>query len=156
MATQQILAEADAALTAALDTTAERNARRDAMKLLMRTFETLAKDVDAGTASWDDAREWGRRNAERFCDARDALADWQAELAKLFDYGNEEEIEWALDRRSQHAFAREVFRDTEADELLATYETAEGDAELRERAELVKLEGPSYAPRTHTWWFWRS
>jgi hypothetical protein len=151
---EQILADAEAALGAALDETALRNVRRDAMGRLMKAFEQLAQQVAQGTATWDEARRWGQRNAQRFCDARDALADWQSELAKWFDFGNEEEIECALDRRSQHAFAREVFAGTDADELLATYESEEGDAEFRQRAELIRLYAPHHAPRSHTWWFW--
>jgi hypothetical protein len=154
MATEQILEEADAALTAALDETATRHARKTAMTALMRTFDALAKDVAKGTATWEQARPWGQRNAERFYEAQSALNDWQRELADLSG-GNEEEMEWSLDRRSQHAFAREVFAGTVADELLATYESEEGDADLRRRADLYKLDPPDHVPRTHTWWFWR-
>jgi len=145
--TDEILADADSALAATIE--GERRDRLDAMTRFMRSFEQLAREVATGTATWDDVRPWAVRNSERLVAARDALCDWE-----IFYGGGEEEAEWALDRRSQHALARELFRGTPADELLASYEDEEMDREFREQADRVALDGPSWYPRSHTWWRW--
>jgi hypothetical protein len=151
-ASDEILATADAALTAAQD--AEGRARLDAMTDFMRSFEQLARVVASGAATWDEARTWATRNAERLVTASSALTDWEIEMGRIF-HGGEEDAERALDRRSQHALAREVFRDTPADELLAQYEDAEVDKDFHDEAERLSLDAPSYVPRSHTWWRWR-
>ena len=63
-----------------------------------------------------------------------------------------EEVEAALDRRSQHAFARELFRDAPADELLARYDDPKVDEDFRAAAEHVALDAPSYVSASHPWW----
>jgi hypothetical protein len=150
--TDDILAAADAALATVLET--QGRERLDAMTRFMRSFEQLAREVARGTATWDATQAWAIRNAERFVAAEDALSDWEVEMAQIF-HGNEEDAERALDRRSQHAVAREVFRGTTADELLAAYEDKGVDREFQEEAERLALDGPSWFPRTHTWWRWR-
>lgn len=150
--TEKILAEADSALAAACE--GEPRARLEAMTRFMRTFEQLAREVAKGAATWDEARLWASRNAGRLVAAEEALADWEVEMCRIYYSGGEEEAERALDRRSQHALARELFRDTPADELLASYEDKHLDQEFREQAERVALDGPDYVPRSHTWWRW--
>jgi len=147
-----ILAEAEAELTAALST--DPHKRLAAINRFMKALERVARQVAAGEASWDDTRPWAARNAEKLRSARQALSDWEVEMGRFVHEGGEERIEWGLDRRSQHAFAREVFRDTPADEMLAAYEDDDEDKDFREAAELAALDGPSWLPRTHTWWRW--
>jgi len=120
-----ILAEAEAELIAAL--TPDPHARLAAMNRFMKALERVARQVAAGDASWDDMRSWAARNAEQLRSARQALSDWEVEMGRFIHEGGEERIEWALARRSQHAFAREVFRDTPADEMLAAYEDDDVD-----------------------------
>lgn len=120
----------------------------------MRSFDQLAREVAKGAATWDETRGWAIRNAERVVAAEAALSDWEIEMGRIF-HGNEEDAERALDRRSQHALAREVFRGTPADELLAAYEDADVDREFQDEAQRLALDGPSWLPRTHTWWRWQ-
>jgi hypothetical protein len=150
---KQILDQAERALAKVVSD--DKRSRLDAMTDFMRSFERLALEVAKGETSWDDVRPWAQRNSERLVAAKDALADWEHEMYRIFLSGGEEEAEWALDRRSQHALARELFRGTPADELLATHEDEEMDREFRDEAERLALDGPSYVPRTHTWWRWR-
>lgn len=56
--------------------------------------------------------------------------------------------------RAQYAFAREAFRDTPADALLAEFEDAEVDQEFHDEAVRLDLFAPSFVPRSHTWWTW--
>ena len=151
--TEEIMAEAEAELAAAGE--GEPRARRDAITRFMRSFERLAREVARGAATWDEARPWALCNADRMCAARDALTDWELELGRVFYHGGEEEAERALDRRSQHAIARELFRGTPVDDLLAGYETDDVDQDFRDEAERLALDGPSWYPRSHTWWRWR-
>jgi len=148
----EILADADSALAAA--TASQGRERLRAMIRFMDSFERLARGVEKGEARWDEARPWALRNAERLCDARDALTDWELELGDLLYNGDEEAVERALDRRSQHALARELFRGTPADEMLAGYEAEDVDRDFRARADGYALDGPSWFPRSHTWWRW--
>jgi len=147
-----ILAEAEAELTTAL--TSDPHERLMAMTRFMHAFEQIGREVAAGAATWDDTRPWAARNAERLQSARSALNAWEFEMGQLFYHGGEEDALRAFNRRTQHAFAREVFRDTPADEMLANYEDDEVDAEFHDEAERLALDGPSWAPRTHTWWRW--
>jgi hypothetical protein len=151
--TATILADADAALSAAL--VGEPHARLRAMADFMESVERLWHEAAQGGASWEDARPWARANAERLRSAREALDDWELDLGHLFYTGGEEETERALMRRSQHSLARDLFRGTSVDDLLAGYEAEDVDADFRAKAELVALDGPSWLPRTHTWWRWR-
>ena len=151
--THEILAEADVALAAALD--GDLRVRLDAMTRFMQSFERLAREVAKGTATWDEVRPWATRNADRLVAADDAVSDWEVEMCQIF-HGGEEDAERALDRRSQHALAREVFRGTPADELLAAYEDEQVDRDFRDEAERLALDAPDYVPRTHTWWRWQS
>jgi hypothetical protein len=146
-----ILATAEITLAAALRS--QGRERLDAMTQFMSSFERLAREVAKGTATWNEARAWATRNAERLVAAEDALSDWEVEMAQIF-HGNEQEAERSLDRRSQHALAREVFRDTPADDLLAAYESKDLDREFQDEAHRLALDGPSWLPRTHTWWRW--
>jgi hypothetical protein len=150
--TDDILATADSALATALES--EGRERLDAMTRFMRSFEQLAREVAEGTATWEETRPWAARNADRFVAVEDALSDWEVEMAQIF-HGNEEDAERALDRRSQHALAREVFRGTAADELLAAYEDEDVDREFHDEAQRLALDGPTWLPRTHSWWRWR-
>jgi hypothetical protein len=151
-AADQILADADAALAGALE--GDERARLAAMTRFMRAFEELAQAVARGAASWDDARPWAQRTAAQLVAAEPALEAWELEQGALFYGGGEERVERALDRRSQHALARELFRGTPVDELLAAYEAADVDADMRDEAHRIALDGPSYLPRSHTWWRW--
>jgi hypothetical protein len=148
--TNEILATADSALMAAQES--EGSARLQAMTDFMHSFEQLAYAVANDEATWAEARPWAERTAEQLCSARDALTAWELELGEHFYSGGEERAERALVWRSQHAIARELFRDTAAYELLVAYEDNEVDHDLRDRAERLALDRPSWAPQTHTWW----
>lgn len=152
--TNKILVDADAALMTAM--TSQGSNRLQAMIRFMDSFERLAREVDQGAATWDEARPWALRNAERLCAAHDALTDWQLELGRLLYNGDEEAVERALDRRSQHALARELFHGTPADEMLAGYEAEDVDRDFRARADGYALDLPSWFPRSHTWWRWKA
>jgi len=147
-----ILAEAEADLTAALSSNPHE--RLAAMTRFMQAFERIGREVAEGTVNWDDTRPWAARNAERLRSARQALTTWELEMGQIFYGGGEEDALRALVRRSQHALACEVFRDTPAAELLAGYDDDEVDAEFRDEAERLALDGPSWLPRPHTWWRW--
>jgi hypothetical protein len=88
--------------------------------------------------------------------ARSAFGDWQLELGRIFYVAarGEEEAEAALYRRSQFAFAREVFRDTSVEPMLTKYEDAEVDQDFQDEAVRLELFAPSFIPRSHTWWSW--
>jgi hypothetical protein len=151
MPIEPILRDADLALTESLQSDEKR--RLEAMTKFMRCFEQLAIEIANGNASWGAVRPWAREQARRLQAARPAFEDWQLELGKIFySSGGEEDTEAALDRRSQFAFAREAFRDTPVDEMLAEFEDAEVDQDFREEAIRIALDAPSYAPASHTWW----
>lgn len=156
MSIDPILRHADLALADSLQS--DEQARLEAMTKFMRCFEELAKVIAKGDATWDDVRPWAAGHAEHVLVARPALVDWQHDLGRLFYITSrgEEEAEAALDRRSQHAFAREAFRDTPVDTMLAEFEDAEVDQDFKEEAERIALDAPSYAPPSHTWWRRRS
>jgi len=147
-----IQAEAEADLTTALSS--DPHERLMAMTRFMRVLERIGREVAAGTATWDDTRPWAARNAERLRSARSAFNAWEHEMWRCCYHGGEEDALRALARRTQQAFAREVFRDTPADEMLTEHEEAQFDADLRDEAERIALDGPSWLPRTHTWWRW--
>jgi hypothetical protein len=149
-ATDEILTDADAALTAAIEGVPR--ARLDAMTKFMLSFERLAREVAGGAATWDDLRPWAVSRAERLCSAHDALTDWEFEMGQIFYHGGEEDAERALRRRSQHALARELFRDTPADEMLAAYEDEEVDREFRDEAERIAIDALDWVPPSHVWW----
>ena len=152
----EILRNADLALAQSLrDDPIE---RLGGMIEFMRSFEVLAREIHSTHESWDPVRLWAAGVAGRVQAADRAFDDWQLELGDLL-YGasrNEEEVEAAFYRRSQYAFAREAFRDTPVDALLARAEDAEFDRDLREAAERLDVFAPSYVPRSHTWWLPRS
>jgi hypothetical protein len=145
-----LLGSAEAALTAARD--GNPDDRVKAMTQFMSVMEALAHEVSNGTFSWDELRPWAVRNADRLRAARDAVSDWEVELGSMFNHGGEEEKEQALTWRSQHAFARELFRGTPGDELLAGFEDAEMDADYRAASERIPLDGEVWYPASHTWW----
>jgi hypothetical protein len=150
--TDDILAAADTALAMALNS--QGRERLDAMTAFMHSFERLAREVASGMTTWDEMRPWATQIADRFVAAEDALSDWEVEMARIF-HGNEEDAERALDRRSQHALARELFRGTAADEMLAAYEDEDVDREFQDEAQRLALDGPRWLPRTHNWWRWQ-
>lgn len=146
----EIFGDADRALERAHGS--EGAARLGAMTEFMASFQRFARAVAAGEASWDQARPWAERTADRLCLAGGALQDWELELGDFLYNGGEERAERALIWRSQHAIAGEAFKGTPAGELLATYESAEVDGDLRSRADDFGFGRPSWAPNTHTWW----
>ncbi|WP_394849994.1 hypothetical protein LZC95_21365 [Pendulispora brunnea] len=148
----ETLAEAEAELRASLQ--GEPRESLGSITRFMKCFERLAREVAVDEGTWNDFRPWALRNADRLRMARLAMDDWQLEMGALFYGGGEERMEWALLRRSQHAFAREVFRNTSADEFLAAYEAEDVDEDFHEGAERAGLDAPDYVPKTHTWWRW--
>jgi len=144
-----ILAEADSALLTSLNS--DGPVRLQAMTDFMNSLERLARAVADGQDT-GAARPWAIHTAEQLYLAGGALSDWEQELGELFYGGGEERAERALVRRSQRAIARELFRDTRADELLAAYEDEDVDRDLLDRAERLALDRPSWVPRSHTWW----
>ncbi|WP_394849988.1 hypothetical protein LZC95_21340 [Pendulispora brunnea] len=150
--TDEILSCADNSLAASLQ--GDAGERVASMTKFMECFERFARAVSQGKATWDEARPWARRNAERLCSASEALEGWQDETGRLLYDTDEEGREYALSRRSQHAFARELFDGTAADALLACYEDESVDRDFREWAYHLALDAPDYVPKTHTWWRW--
>lgn len=148
----EILADADASLAAALET--EGRAQLQAMRGFMHAFERLGREVASGNATWAQARPWAIRTSERLASAEDALAAWETEMAEVFYHGGEEEAERALSWRSQHAVALELFRDTPASELLASQDDEEVDEDFRKEAERIGVDAPEWVPRSHAWWRW--
>ena len=148
--TDEILAEADAALAAAQE--GDSRARLDAITKFMLSFERLAREVASGAVTWDELRPWAVRRVEWLCSAHDALTDWEFEIGQIFYHGGEEDAERALRRRSQHALAREMFRDTAAEDMLAAYEDEEVDREFRNEAERIAIDALDWVPSSHTWW----
>lgn len=129
----------------------DRKTRVAVMRELMQGFAELAREVAAGKASWDELRGWGSCHTGALIAAREALTDWELEMGEIL-WRSEEWAERALEWRSQHAFAREVFHSTEADDLLAGFEDEEMDGEFHERAEAWAFSPPDYVPSSHTWW----
>ena len=152
MTTETILRNAELALAEALDSDPAR--RLDAVTRFMRAFEDLARDIAVGRGDWDAVRPWARSMVERVSAAWLALGEWELEMGRLFfsASGDERDAENALDRRSQHAFAREAFRGTPVDVMLAEAEDAEVDQDFHDEAVRLGLGKPSYVPATHTWW----
>lgn len=145
-----ILAQADEHLTAA-ELGSDHRGKLAAFSQFMRSLEQLAQLIWKGSSSWDEARSWGKLHAERFARLQEPLNAWEIEMEELL-HGGEEECEWALDRRSQHAVARELFLATPADEALAAYEDSQVDEALRQKAEWCSITAPEWAPPSHTWW----
>ena len=152
MTTESILHDADLALADALQS--DPKARLDAITRFMHAFDDLAREIFSGHGSWDAVRPWARDAVERVLAARPALGEWETEMGQLFYSASRDEsdAEAALDRRSQHAFAREAFRDTPINALLAKFEDAEVDQDFHDEADRLALDAPSYAPASHTWW----
>lgn len=152
MSIPAILQDADRALSDALSD--DPALRLEAMKRFMRSFYDIAKEIHAGNGSWDDVRPWAREVADRVWAAHTALGDWQSDLGRLLydrPWG-EESMELALERRSQHAFAREAFQGTEIDDVLAASEDAEVDQDFRNGAVGYALDAEPFVPASHTWW----
>lgn len=150
--TDEILARADKALS--ITTSEDKHASLRAITELMKSFELIARKVAHGDATWDAARAWALANEAPFRAARAALQAWELEKAELFYHGGEEEAERALARRSQRAFARELFRGTPADEMLSSFDDEEIDEEFRAEAERIAIDAPDWVPRGHRWWRW--
>lgn len=148
----EVFDHADTALTTSVEGPAK--ARLQAMAEFMRCIEQLARDLSTNTADWQLARLWAARNANRLRTARETLSDWDLETGRVFYGGGEEAVERALQRRSQFALARELFRDTAAEEMLFGYDAQDVDQEFREQAERLGLEPPEWLPPSHTWWSW--
>lgn len=151
---EKILAQADEALSKA--SIGEPEAQRDAIGKLMQCFEQLAREVAQGTMTREAVTAWAERNAERVRATRQAFKAWDAETGDMFyaPSGGEEEAEAALKRRSRQAFALEIFRGTQAEEVLAGLDSEEFDRDLHDEADRLELFAPSYIPRSHTWWIW--
>lgn len=145
---QNILDEADAALEAA--SAGPDQERLESMTRFMRAFELLAREQVA----WSELRLWAESRSARLLAARDALADWEGEMARIYYSGGEEEAEWALEWRSQHELAQQLFQGTPAGDLLAAHEDKEMDREFQDEAQRLALDPPSWAPRSHFWWRW--
>jgi hypothetical protein len=150
-----ILETADRALADAQQ--GELPGRVDAITRFMRAFEDLARQIAIGSGTWENVRPWALGAVDRVQAVRSALADWEIEMGNLFyrPSGDEVDAEAALDRRSQHAFAREAFRGTPVDAMLAEFEDAEVDQDFHEEAARLALDAPSWVPRSHAWWRWR-
>ena len=154
MSIELLLRDADLALADSLQS--DEKTRLEAMTRFMSCFEQLAREIAKGNATWDAVRPWAHRAAERMRAARSVSGDWQIEMGRLFYSASRDEVdaEKALYWRSQYAFAREAFRDTPADEMLAEFEDAEIDQEFHDEAVRLDLFAPSFIPRSHTWWAW--
>jgi hypothetical protein len=155
MTLEAILQSADRALADARQN--DPNVRFEAITRFMGAFNALAREIASGNGSWESVRPWAREAVERVRAARSALAVWEVAIGQLFysPSGDETDAEAALERRSQHAFAREAFRGTPVDSMLAEVEDAEVDKDFHEEAERLALDAPSWVPRSHTWWRWR-
>lgn len=152
MITDAILREAELAL---MDACADDSKLRlQAMTRFMRVFEDLARDIAASQGDWEAVRSWARTLVERVVAAWLALGEWELEMGELFFSAlrDERDAENALYRRSQHAFAREAFRGTAVDAMLADAEDAEVDQDFHDGAIHLGLGRPSYIPASHTWW----
>jgi len=152
MTIEEILHDADLALADAGDSDPAR--RLAAITRFMRAFEDAAKEIAITKNDWDTVRSWARTVVDRVLAVRAAVGAWEIEMGQLFFSAtrDERDAEAALDRRSQHAFAREAFRDTPVDTLFADAEDAEVDQDFHHAAVLLALDKPSYAPASHTWW----
>jgi hypothetical protein len=152
---EAILQNADSALADARQD--DPSVRSEAMTRFMGAFTALAREIASGNGSWESVRPWAREIVERVRSVRPALADWEIAIGQLFysPSGDETDAEAALERRSQHAFAREAFSGTPVDSMLAEFEDAEVDLDFHQEAERLALDAPSWVPRSHTWWRWR-
>ena len=127
---------------------------RHAIEPAMLGFESLAKLVQEGKATWDHFRPWAAAHAEDVARARFALEEWSLWMGQEFRQGGEEGAERALLLRSQLEFARTVFAGTSALETLEVISDEEGDVEFRHEAERRALDPPDFVPRSHVWWRW--
>jgi hypothetical protein len=150
---EEILTNADEALSASVE--AKGPDRLWSMIIFMECVARFASEVASGRASWDTARSWALSRTDKLWAARNAMDEWQNELARYLRDRGEEGAERALEWRSQYAFVQELFRDTDAEEFLAAYDYSEADQEMHDLAEQLALDAPDYVPRTHTWWRWR-
>jgi hypothetical protein len=147
----------DRAEAALLDARAKDQSQyREAMHRFMLELVAIAHTAP-GSPLWSQgARAWARRCALLVLAARDAFVDWSAETGDLFYFqGGEEATARALERRSNLELARELFRDTEAADLLDACRSNAADQEYRDQAEQYGLDPPDWVPRSHTWWLWR-
>lgn len=145
---EELLREATAGLDAAVDGSVA------GITTVMTTIERYAREVAAGHLSWDDARVWAAQNAERVAAARPAFQAWQLKMADFY-HGGEEEAEWALTRRSQFEFMRDLFRGTAGEGFLENWVDEELDHDFGNEAQRLGLDPPDYVPRSHLWWRWR-
>lgn len=144
------LAEAEAALRAAAITSPEDTRP---IRWFMLAVEQLVRSVAAGTLRWEETAEGAHEHADQVMAARRAFGEWAMELGSIFySSGGEEGTESALRRRSQQAFARELFKGTAADAMLAMSEDAEVDQGFRQETVRIGLSAPEYIPESHTWW----
>jgi hypothetical protein len=127
-----------------------------AMSRFMQHVGHLAQLVARQETSWEVLRGWAGEHTEALRAARRALQAWDLVLGSLIYEGDEEQVEDALDKRSQRAFARELFHGTLAEEMLQAFDDDGVDRDLRARADAYFFDGPSWVPRTHTWWRWRA
>jgi hypothetical protein len=102
---------------------------------------------------WGQTRGWLEEQARLLVVSREVLTDWHAHSVALMNEGGEEGAEEALRRRSQYAFLREAFRNTEADEWLAPYDDEAWDLELRAAALAFGFTAPANIPSSHVWWW---
>lgn len=150
MTREHLLATLDASLAATQS--GDDRQRYEALTSFMLSLELLAREIARGAITWEALHAWAAPRADRLCSVRDALTDWEYEMGRIFSHGGEEEAELALRRRSQHALARELFRGTAAEELLASYEDEQFDGELRAEAERIAIDALDWVPHSHTWW----
>jgi hypothetical protein len=144
-----LLADAASSLRAAQDPIEG----AEGMKRFMRAVEQLARTVEVGTATWGELGPWAGEQLETLLAAKPALRAWETEMGGMFyDSDGVESTEAALRGRSQHAFARELFNGTAADDMLAAFEDADVDEDFRRETERIGLSTPTYVPATHTWW----
>ncbi len=130
-------------------------ARLKALHHFMNALKRCAQMVYAGTATWSEALPWAVRNAATMIQARDAIADWSANMGDVFFGGSEEECEIALERRSKLQLALDLFRQTEAAEWLVGMTLEEVERDYHDRAIDHDLVAPDWVPRSHTWWMWK-
>jgi len=123
------------------------------MAEVMQAIWRVAKEVADGRLTWSDVRNCTSALSGALVDARNALDDWDCKTGDYAQDGEDGAV-LALERRSQLAFARQVFADTPADARLSLYEDAEFDAELHQLAVDFHLTPDDWVPRTHTWWWW--
>jgi hypothetical protein len=114
----------------------------------------VGKAVTAGTTTWSEHAAWAREHASAVIAARPAFGTWSTENGHLFydPTGGLEEVEKAVRRRSELAFARDLFAGTPADEVLAELVSEEYEHDLHEEADRLDVFRPPTLPATHRWW----